>query len=94
MIDLDQPFNAPAGAESSPFAGCQTTHDLARAYLRQLVADEGVDLKYRLRAERLLRKRRLAEREGFPPAVVQAAKQVILKKLGLDPAEVKATPAP
>jgi len=81
MIDLDQPFNSPTGSEPSPFAGCQTPHDVARAYLRQLVADEGVDLKYRLRAERLLRKHRLAEPEGFSPAVVQAAKQVILKKL-------------
>ena len=58
-------------------------HEVARKVARRITEDESVPIKYRLSAERLLRKNRNTAVEEYTSGQIEAAHHAIKKRLGL-----------
>ena len=86
MIDLDRKIGKPVTAEPTLAERCRGMSDreTARFVVQGMVDDETVPLRWRLAAEKLLRRHRVrTHQKEYSQAEVEAAKLAIQKKLGL-----------
>lgn len=58
-------------------------HEIARKVAKKIVEDGSVPIKYRLSAERLLRKNRNNAVEEYTTGQIDAAQHAVKKRLGL-----------